>query len=60
LTLPHALLAQLAPSANALITVAVSGNPRDLQRFAVQLTAGGSMPVVFVYGYEDVLQVAVR
>lgn len=59
-TLSSSLLGQLTPTTDALLSVGVSSSPRDRSRFNVPLKAGGSMPVVFGYGFGETLRVVVK
>jgi hypothetical protein len=58
--LPHSLLEQLVPTADGLLRVQISSDPQDRRRFNVQLRTGGSMPVLFGYGFGETLRVPVK
>lgn len=59
-TLPRSLLGQLTPTTDALLSVGVFSSPKDRLRFNVPTKAGGTMPVVFGYGFGETLRVAVK
>jgi uncharacterized protein (TIGR03437 family) len=59
-TLGRSLLGQLAPTSDGLLSVNISNDLRDRQPFNVPLKAGGTMPVVFGYGFGETLRVVVK
>ncbi len=59
-TLGRSLLGQLTPTTDGLLRVGISNGPLDRQRFDVPLKVGGSMPVVFGYGFGETLHVVVK